>query len=143
MDVIINNPAASAAPAQSYAPAPAPQYFQGYAAPPYPQGYGPGYGRDHGGPGFLLPLLLIVGGFLFFRNGRRRRFQQWRRMARTSGGAQGQGPEEQEDNGSVFDDLRRGKDKFFGDRAMDLARERLAKGEITASEFETLKKALE
>lgn len=133
MDVIINNPAA-----------PAPQYFQGQAAPQYPQGYGPGYGQEHGGPGgFGLVLLALLGGFVFFRFGRRRRGMEWRRMARTSGASQGQGSQEQEDGGSVLDDLRRGRDKFFGDRAMDLARERLAKGEITPEEFGTLKKALE
>ncbi|WP_350242446.1 hypothetical protein [Deinococcus sonorensis] len=78
MDVIINNPPA--------------QTFQTQAVPSYPAGY---YApHDHGGPGFLLPLLLIGGAVLFFRGRGRRHWRERRMMmgagnGRRLGGADG------------------------------------------------------
>lgn len=139
MNVIIID----AAPAQVV-----PQVFiPSTAAPP---GYGPAYGPGyHGGPGFLLPLLL-VGGFLLWRG---RAGRRWRRMHRpgvASGPAdlrRDAGPREEDwnlrDEGEDVRDLwRRGRERLFGDSAQTVARERYARGEISAEEYETIRRTL-
>ncbi|TSA86186.1 hypothetical protein FNU79_08450 [Deinococcus detaillensis] len=143
MDVIINNPATSAQPQVQYAP---------LTQTPY--GYGPGYGEykdnhGHGGPGFLLPFLLI-GGFLFWRGKtkRRRMTQRWK----MAGGLSSQGPAVQEhgDAGNtgpdfvddIRENFRRGRERFMSDGALGIARERYAKGEINADEYQAIVRAL-
>ncbi|WP_161881160.1 SHOCT domain-containing protein [Deinococcus alpinitundrae] len=136
MDVIINNPASQpqfAQPQVQYAP-----------LTQTPSGYGPGYGEyqgHHGGPGFLLPLLLI-GGFLFFRgrNKRRRMMQRWQ-MA--GGPATPQDPHAAPDFvDDIRENFRRGRQRFMNDGALGIARERYARGEINADEYQALVKAL-
>lgn len=137
MDVIINNPVASAQPQAQYAP---------ITQTPY--GYGPGSGayqenHAHGGPGFLLPLLL-VGGFLFWRgkNKRRRMMQRWQ----MAGGPAGMASNRPHDAPDFVDDIRenfrRGRERFMSDGALGIARERYAKGEINAEEYQAIVKAL-
>ena len=135
MDVIINNPATTTAPQVQYAP-----------ITQTPQGYGPGYGanqnnQDHGGPGFLLPLVL-VGGFLVFRGrNKRRRMGRWQ-MA-NNGPATPEGKAAAPD---FVDDIRenfnRGRQRFFSDGALNIARERYARGEISAEEYQAIANAL-
>ncbi|ULH15211.1 hypothetical protein MF271_14835 [Deinococcus sp. KNUC1210] len=152
MDVIINNP-----PAQTYS-------TQGYAAPA-PYGYAPGY--QHHGPGLLLPLLLL-GGFLFWRGKRRhqrRRQRFWAQNMPAAAGAASQ-PSSQAAQGqqgsSSPDDWRQnwqqGRERFFGggglfgngsvtdrllgDKALDIARERYARGEIDADQYAELQRNL-
>lgn len=154
MDVIINNatPAQITAqplmtqPAQTYAP------IQGV-----PYGYGPqGYQQygDRDGPGFGFFALLGLGIFLFARARRKR--QMWRhRMGRNGmgmGGPQalaGAGADwgkPDMDKSEMADEwrenFRRGKQKFFTDGALSIARERYAKGEINADEYQSLTKTL-
>ena len=119
MDVIINN----ATPAQVI-----PQTYTPYVAP---QGYGPGF-HGHDGPGFF-PFLLLIGAVLFFR---RRRFMNRRRELLGRGGPVGGMGDE------VLGTFRRGRERFFGDGALDIARERYARGEINADEYETLRRTL-
>ncbi|THF88011.1 hypothetical protein E7T09_01955 [Deinococcus sp. KSM4-11] len=126
MDVIINNPAATPLPAQSYAPMQATPYGYG------PMAYGPYH--EHHGPGFLLPLLLL-GGFLLFK---RRRFMGRRFMA----GGPGSALDGQEMAADMRDRLRRHRDRFVNDSALHIARERYAKGEINADEYEALRRTL-
>lgn len=139
MDVIINNPA----PQTQYAP-----IIQ--APDGYGPGYGPGYGyHAHGGPGFLLPLLLI-GGLIFLRGrGKRRRWARRQHMQRLNmAGAGPTTPNEhdwnlredpREDMREMF---RRGREKFFSDGALTIVRERYARGEINAEEYEKLRRTL-
>ncbi len=137
MDVIINNPAS-----QSQFTQPQVQYAP---VTQTPSGYGPGYSeyRDHhGGPGFLLPLLLI-GGFLFFRSRNKRRRQMMRRWQ----GAGGPGmPETQPGTPDFVDNIRenfrRGRQRFMSDGAIEIARERYARGEINADEYQAIAGAL-
>ena len=136
MDVIINNATPSATPqVQQYAP-----------ITQTPQGYGPGYGeyRDHhGGPGFLLPLLL-VGGFFLFRGRNKRRRQMMRRWQMANNGPTM--PEDNHDAPDFVDDIRenfkRGRQRLFNDGALNIARERYARGEINADEYQAIAKAL-
>ncbi len=134
MDVIINNPAASAQPQLQYAP---------ITQTPY--GYGPGYGayqeHHHGGPGVLLPLLLI-GGFLFFRAGARRRrmMRRWQMAGGQNFAAPAQGAPDFVDD--IRENFKRGRERFFSDGALNIARERYAKGELNADEYQALVKAL-
>ncbi|CAM3813728.1 SHOCT domain-containing protein [Deinococcus frigens] len=138
MDVIINNPAV---PQVQYTPLT--QTPAGYGP-----GYGPGYGDHHGGPGFLLPLLLL-GGFLFFRAGGRRRWARRQQMQRPNT-ADGPAPTSPRDDWHLREDpredmrdmFRRGREKFFGDGALGIARERYARGEINADEYENLRRTL-
>ena len=139
MDVIINNPA----PQTPYAP-------MVQAPTGYGPGYGPGYGyHAHGGPGFLLPLLLI-GGFLVLRGrGKRRRWARRQHMQRLNmaGGAPTTPPENdwslREDPREDMRDLfRRGRERFFSDGALAIVRERYARGEINAEEYENLRRTL-
>ena len=111
-----------------------------------PYGYGTSSGHSHGGPGFLLPLL-IGGGFLFLRaRDRRRRWARPQQMHRptTAGGPAVHGPSE--DDWSLREDprnmSRRTREKFFSDGALGIARERYARGEINADEYETLRRTL-
>ncbi|MFC3835404.1 MULTISPECIES: SHOCT domain-containing protein [Deinococcus] len=127
MDVIINNPPAAQLPAQVYG-----------QVQTMPYGYGPmPQYRDHHGPGFLLPLLLI-GGFLFFKRGRHLR----RRWA-------ADGPDTRSEMAAEMrEKFRRGRDRFVNatagqDSALHIARERYAKGEINADEYEALRRTLE
>lgn len=143
MDVIINNP-----PAQSVAPGylPAPNYVQGYG-PVY--GYGPAFGgpyRDHGGPGFFGVLLLILGGVLLVRFVRMRGRWEYRRRMRGVGAGGDAGTASGEDGereppfeGWGRDFWGRG---FSADRAQRIARERFARGEIDAEQYEAIKKGL-
>lgn len=135
MDVIINNPpAATQMPAQSSAP---------MQATPY--GYGPmSYGQyhDHHGPGFLLPLLLI-GGLLLLK---RRRFLGRRWMAGGPGRMNGMesGPDMAAEMREKF---RQHRNRFVSgpaeqDSALHIARERYARGEINADEYEALRRTL-
>lgn len=158
MDVIINNPATSAFPQTQYAP-----------VTQTPYGY-PGYNGDqdhhaHGGPGFVLPLLLL-GGLLFLRGrGKRRRqmLRRWQMQSGQMGGAPmgGQpmpgnpmtgagpapaGPFASDMPGNFMDDIRenfrRGRQQFVTNGALDIARERYARGEINAEEYQTILKTL-
>ncbi|ADV68504.1 hypothetical protein [Deinococcus maricopensis] len=119
MDVIINNPADAATPV--YTP---------YAAAPAPYGYGgptgPGWGH-HGGGGFWVVFAVIA--VVVIARARRRawmggggpgrdRGAPWRRAARHMPGA------------------------LFGEHALNIARERLARGEISASEYATIRDTL-
>ncbi|GHF34170.1 uncharacterized protein (TIGR03382 family) [Deinococcus metalli] len=130
MDVIINNPPAATyqtpLPAQGYAPLQATPYGYGPAA------YGP-YPHPHG-PGFLLPLLLI-GAFVLFR---RRRFMARRFMAGDAGAMTANADMAAE----MRDKWRRHRDRFVNDSALHIARERYAKGEINADEYEALRRTL-
>ncbi|QFP76989.1 hypothetical protein [Deinococcus sp. AJ005] len=140
MDVIINNPA----PQTAYTP-----MIQSPAG--YGPGYGPGYGyHDHGGPGFLFPLLLI-GGLVFLRaRGKRRRWAKRQHMQRLNmAGGPVPTPPQQDDwnlredpREDMRDMFRRGREKFFSDGALGIARERYAKGEINADEYENLRRNL-
>jgi hypothetical protein len=153
MDVIINNatPAQiTAQPAQTYAP------IQGV-----PYGYGPqGYQQygDHDGPGFGFFALLGLGIFLFAKARRKR--QMWRHRMGRNGMGNGMGGGSQQalagagadwgkpdmDKSDMADEwrenFRRGKQKFFSDGALSIARERYAKGEINADEYQQLTKTL-
>ena len=138
MDVIINNAGPSATPQVQYAP-----------ITQTPQGYGPGYGEyqgHHGGPGFVLPLLL-VGGFLFFRSRNKRRRQMMRRWQMAGGPAMpGGNANPNPDAPDFVDDIRenfkRGRQRFFSDGALNIARERYARGEINEGEYQAIVKAL-
>lgn len=113
MDVIINNPPAA----------------QTYQTQGLPYGYGPQmYGHHHDGPpiGFLA---LLIGGFLLLR---RRRF---------AGRAFRPGPDA-DLSADMREKFRQGRQRFFNDGALDIARERYARGEINADEYETLKRHL-
>ncbi|SMB95383.1 SHOCT domain-containing protein [Deinococcus hopiensis] len=120
MDVIINN----STPAQIV-----PQTYTPYALP---QGHGPGF-HGHDGPGFF-PLLLVIGAVVFFRRRMGQHFVNRRELA-------GHGP-----SGKVGEDVRdtfrRSRERFFGDGALDIARERYARGEINAGEYEALRRTL-
>lgn len=148
MDVIINNatPAQiTAQPAQTYAPIQGMPYGYG------PQAYQP-YGH-HDGPGFGFFALLGLGIFLVARARRKR--QMWRhRMGR---GGMSSGPHSLAGAGADWgkpdmdrsemadewrENFRRGKQKFFSDGALAIARERYAKGEINADEYQNLTKTL-
>lgn len=124
MDIFVNN---------APAPVQAPAYTQMQGVP---YGYGPVYHDHHGGPGFLLPLLLL-GGFLLFK---RRRFSRYA-MNRSAG-------QQPEDFGpekfaqEMRDKFRKGRERFVQDGALDIARERYAKGEINADEYEALRRNL-
>jgi len=147
MDVIINNatPAQiTTQPAQTYAPVQGMPYGYG------PQAYQP-YGH-HDGPGFGFFALLGLGIFLVARARRKR--QMWRhRMGRGGMGHQqalaGAGADwgkPDMDKSEMADEwrenFRRGKQKFFSDGALAIARERYAKGEINADEYQSLTKTL-
>lgn len=153
MDVIINNPAAQSVPQVVAPQAVAPQYV---APAPYAQGYGyaqgyPVYGpyRDHGGPGLFGVLLLIVGGAALFRAFRRRQFREWRRRGVGSGGNAGNADSKADPSGDRGGNGWPGFG-FFGERggergadpALDIARERFARGEIDAEQYEAIKKGL-
>lgn len=133
MDVIINNPPA----AQTYA------QVQGYG--PVPQGYGPyGYGYPHHhGPGFLLPLLIILGAVFFAR---RRRMMRRHMLGQGGPAPFGHGQGNRQDSGPDFEQMRekfrQGRERFFEDGALRIARERYAKGEINADEYDTLRRNL-
>lgn len=119
MDVIINNPPA----AQPYA------QVQGN-----PYGYGPMYGYpQHHGPGALLPLLLILGAVFFAKR---------RRMMRRFMMAGGSGPLGHHDHSTLHEKFRQGRDRFVNDSALHIARERYARGEINADEYEALRRNL-
>lgn len=166
MDVIINNSPAQPFTAQPYVTQPL--TTQTYAAP-MPYGYT--QGNEHHGPGFLLPLLLI-GGFLFFRARRGSRRRQRPMWAGHQNGQQVAGQpsgtadapyqtsstfrqaEPEQDWGEL---LRRGRDRLFGqgtweregaggpsatDRALEIARERYARGEIDADGYAELQRNL-
>ncbi len=128
MDVIINNPPAAQLPAQVYG-----------QVQTMPYGYGPmPQYRDHHGPGFLLPLLLI-GGFLFFKRGRHLR-RRWM--------AAGPGMDGQDVAAEMRQKFRQHRDRFVNatagqDSALHIARERYARGEINADEYEALRRTLE
>ncbi|WP_019586282.1 SHOCT domain-containing protein [Deinococcus apachensis] len=128
MDVIINNatPGAVQMVPQQYVPTPGVTY-----AAPY--GYGPGYRHEGGFPGFFL-VLLIIGAVVFLR-----RRGAWRRW--TGAGGPG-GPAGGNLGDDVRDTFRRGRARFLNDHALDIARERYAKGEINADEYETLRRTL-
>lgn len=130
MDVIINNATPAQVVPQTYTPyQTGPQGF-GFQGP----GYSPGF-HGHDGPGFF-PVLLLIGAVLFFRRRMTGRHVMNRRRELL-----GHGP-----SGRVGDDMlgtfRRGRERFFGDGALDIARERYARGEINADEYETLRRTL-
>lgn len=126
MDVIINN-AIPGTPIQmvpqQYVPAP------GYGAP---YGYGPYAPRGGFHGGFLV--LLILGAVLFLR--RRNRWRRWQEAEGPGSQAGGHLGDEMRDT------FRRGRARFLNDRALDIARERYAKGEINADEYEALRRTL-
>ncbi|MVN87088.1 hypothetical protein GO986_09940 [Deinococcus sp. HMF7620] len=116
MDIFVNNAPAQAVP-QTYLP------LQGV-----PYGYGPLSAPRHDGPpGFLL-VALGIGAFLFLRRRRLHRF-----------GGPGQMPEEVRHLRETF---RQGRSRFMTDQAQQIARERYAKGEINADEYEALRRTL-
>ncbi|AWN23038.1 hypothetical protein DKM44_07175 [Deinococcus irradiatisoli] len=129
MDVIINNPAS---PTQAqYAPMSQLPYGPG---PGY--GYGP-YHHHHGGPGFLLPLLLI-GGVLLWRRARRRRMRGWQWAGQSPAAARG-GPDFVEE---IRENFKRGRERFMSDSALNIVRERFARGELSEQEYHAAVKAL-
>ncbi|WP_293910049.1 SHOCT domain-containing protein [Deinococcus sp.] len=148
MDVIINNPATSALLQTQYAPVSQTPY--GYPGYDGYQGH-----HFHGGPGFVLPLLLL-GGFLFLRGRGKRRRQMMGRSQMQNGqmqNSQTQNSQTQNSQtqgsampGNFMDDIRenfrRGRQQFVTDSALDIARERYARGEITAEEYQTILKTL-
>ena len=136
MDVIINNPAASApafpSTVQGYGPS--------YGSGAYPAGYGPGWG--HGGGNPLVGLLFIVGAVLLVRFALRR---AWMRRGWGGGGrweaARPEKPETGPNSGP------RGPrwpfwDAGGEDSALKIARERFARSEISAEEFEAIRRGL-
>ena len=153
MDVIINNPPAPQLPIPLPAQLPAQGYGQVQATG---YGYGPmPYGQYQGqhGPGFLLPLLLI-GAFVLFA---RRRLG--RRFMAGGPGSHGGGPDLARSDLARSDlarsdmarsdmaqemreKFRRGRDRFVNDSAQHIARERYARGEIDADEYEALRRTL-
>ena len=122
MDVIINNPPAQAAPQVTVAPS----TFQGYGYAPNPNGFGPNPSRDHDGGGFGAVLILLFGGFLLARARRR----HGRPALVTGHGA------------APISATSWVKSSLFGDSALDIARARLARGEITPEEYEAIHKSL-
>ncbi|GGJ42115.1 hypothetical protein [Deinococcus roseus] len=135
MDVIINNPAA---PAQFQAPA----QLQGQVyAPAQPQFYGNGYGfqghHHHGGFPLLLPLL-IIGGIVLAKKMKRRR---WAEM-RSARGSQGVKDSQQEWNPRDFFEKKSG---WWNkqDSAVEIARERYARGEISLEQLQVITKTLQ
>ena len=162
MDVIINNPPAQTFSTQGYS-------APGYAAPA-PYGYAPGY--QHHGPGLLLPLLLLGGFLFWRgkRRQQRRRQRFWGQgmpAAATPGnGPQTatqtqQGPQNSSDQGEWGQNWRQnfeqGRERFFGgglfsngsvadkllgDKALDIARQRYARGEIDADQYAELQRNL-
>ena len=112
---------------QPYVLVPAPQVLQGNVQIPSAQfsGWGPPHGSF--GPPFVPPPLILLGIVLLFLVARR---ASWFRQAGV--------------NGWSFDGML-GPSRSNGaqqDRAMMIARERLAGGEITTEEFETIRKTL-
>lgn len=131
MDVIINN-AAPGTPVQVIPQQSVPQqYIPQQSTPSQPAPFGPGDGSDDGPGGFFL-VVLILGAVIFFR----RRRQQWRGEPSSPDGAGSKL------GGEVRDTFRRGRARLLGDHPLDLARERYAKGEINADEYETLRRTL-
>ena len=140
MDVIINNAASSALP--SVQPlVQAAQYPVQYQPAPYGGYEGP---QEHGfGGGFLL-VAAVVGGLILLK-ARRRRAWMMQRMG--MGGPRPFGPgmgagQPPHDQGDWKDTLQRGKDRLFSDRALDIARERYARGEISAEQYGQLQRGL-
>lgn len=126
MDVIINN-AAPGTPVQVIPQ----QYIPQQSTPYQPAPFGPGNRADHGPGGFFL-VALILGAVILLS----RRRQPWHGQRGGPGGAGGKL------GGEVRDTFRRGRTRFLSDPALDLARERYAKGEINADEYETLRRTL-
>jgi uncharacterized membrane protein len=116
--------------AQQYVLVPAPQAFQGSIQMPYPQvaGWGPPQGGF--GPPFVPPPLILLGILLLFLLVRR---TAWAR-------ANADGTASEWSLEGAFGFPRR--DGLHPDRALYIARERLAGGEITPEEFETIRQGL-
>lgn len=125
MDVIINN-AVPGTPVQVIPQ----QYVPQQSTPSQPAPFGPG-NRSEGGPGGLF-LVLILGAVIFLS-----RRQLWRDRRGGPPLSAGSNP-----GAEMRDTLRRGRARFLSDHALDLARERYAKGEINADEYETLRRTL-
>lgn len=152
MDVIINNAASSAQPMGQAAQYQAAQYPVQSQPAPYGNGYeGP---QEHGfGGGFLL-IAAVVGGFILLK-ARRRRAWMMHRMgmggpgmaAAGMGGPRPFGPgmgagQPPQGQGDWKDTLQRGRERLFGDGALDIARERYARGEISAEQYGQLQRGL-
>ena len=129
MDVIINNPAGPAQlQGQVYAPA-QPQF--------YDQGFGY-HGHHHHGGGFPFFLLLLIGGLVLARKMKRKRWMEYR----TAQGAQGVKGDQKDWNPRDFFEKKGG---WFNkqDSAVEIARERYARGEITLEQLQVIVKTLE
>lgn len=116
-------------PQQPFPYAPAPQTSQGYGEAPYAQ-FG-GWEQHHGG-GFGFLLFLLLGGFVLFQLARRRMFWAWQMRTDTDAS--------ESRRAGFFDAADRNGSKQ--DRALGIARNRLANGEISPEEFEIIRKGL-
>ncbi len=131
MDVIINNPAPTATlPAQGFTPGYGPVYPSGGYA-----GYGPHW--SHGGGSPFLGILFIVGAVLLVR------FALRRAAFRRGWGGPRWAAARPETQGTAEPSFRP-RWPFGGpeDSAMQIARERFARGELTAEEFDTIRRGL-
>ncbi|GEM45800.1 hypothetical protein [Deinococcus cellulosilyticus] len=128
MDVIINNPAA-------------PAQLQGQVyAPGQPQFYGKGYGHHdhHHGGGFPFFLLLLIGGLFLAKKLKHKRWMEYR----AAQGGQGVKGDHKDWNPRDFFEKKAG---WWGkqDSAVEIARERYARGEITLEQLQVIVKTLE
>lgn len=104
--------------------APAPAVPQVAQVQGMPYGYGPMPQHHHHGPPFFLVLLLVVGTVIFLK--------KWA----------GSGCGSRQGRKDMYKRFRERRNHFVESHAFEIARERYAKGEINAEEYETLKRNL-
>ena len=141
MDVIINNAGSSAQPLVQVPQVQGGQYP--IQSQPAPYGYGYDGPQEHGFGGGFLVIAAVIGGFILLKARRRRALM----MQRLGGGPRPFGPGSMGAGGpgqaaDWKDTLQRGTERLFGDRALDIARERYARGEIGAEEYGSLQRGL-
>ncbi|ULH14211.1 SHOCT domain-containing protein (plasmid) [Deinococcus sp. KNUC1210] len=140
MDVIINNAQSSAQPLVQV-----PQLQGTYPLQSQPAPYGYGYDgpQEHGFGGGFLVVAAVIGGVLLLKMRRRRAWMMQRMGSGPRPFGPGGGARTPEQTAADWKDtLQRGKERLFGDRALDIARERYARGEISTEEYSRLQRDL-
>ncbi|GGR14031.1 SHOCT domain-containing protein [Deinococcus ruber] len=144
MDVIINNASSSAQPLVQV-----PQIQGTYPLQSQPAPYGYGYDgpQEHGFGGGFLVVAAVIGGVLLLKMRRRAWMMQRmgggpRPFSPGNPGAGGNTRTPEQMAADLKDTLQRGRERLFGDRALDIARERYARGEISTEEYSRLQRDL-